>query len=283
MSTTTRSSTRSSDTYVTALPVDELFADDAYQRPLDTPRARRAATSWDPRMAGIIDVSDRGEAATPRWAIIDGQHRWAAAKLAGITALAANVHTGLSCADEAKLFDRLNRERRRITTWDHWRARSAAGDPAVAAIERTTTELGLIIDSSPRAGHVRCTSTLEKLQALGGEDLIERTLQLILNVWGRDVAGFDAPIVHGIGLALHYLGDLDVRRLAEALIDVQPRQLKARAIALRDITTGTTPKLVAIATVTIYNARPGRKILVSTRTFGGTARNAHSSVAAVAS
>lgn len=43
------------------------------------------------------------------------------------------------------------------------------------------------------------------------------------------------------------------------------------------------PKLVAIATVTLYNQKPGRKILVSTRTFGGTARNAHSAHEAVAS
>lgn len=61
-----------------------------------------------------------------------------------------------------------------------------------------------------------------------------------------------------------------------------PRQLKTRALALRDMTTGSQPKLVAIAAITLYNARPGRKILVSTRTFGGTARNAHSTSAPAA-
>lgn len=265
-----------SDTYVTAIPAADLFADDTYQRPLDAPRAKRIAAQWDPRLAGIVEVSDRGNT-TPRYAVIDGRHRWAAAQHAGIDILVANVHTGLSVADEAKLFDRLNRERRRITTWDHWNARKAAGDPDVNTIEATVTSLGLVIDSSPRLGHVRCTSTLEKLLALGGADLVQRTLQLVLEVWGRDVAGFDAPIVHGLGLVLHYLGsEIETVRLVESLIDVLPRQLKSVAIGLRDMTTGTTPKLVAIATVTLYNKRPGRKIPVSTRTFGGTARNAHS-------
>ena len=42
------------------------------------------------------------------------------------------------------------------------------------------------------------------------------------------------------------------------------------------MTTGSTAKLVAITIMAGYNKRPGRKILVSARTFGGTSRNAHS-------
>lgn len=265
------------DVYVTAVDVADVFADPTYQRPLDSARARKIADTWDRRLAGILEVSDRGDTTTPRYAVVDGQHRWAAAQHAGIAFMVANVHTGLSVADEVKLFDRLNRERRRITTWDHWHARKAADDPDVRAIEAAVAAVGLAVDTAARAGHVRCTSTLEKLHALGGPDLVKRTLQLIVDVWGRDLIGFDAPIVGGLGLILHYLAaDLDLIRLTEALLEVVPRQLKSKAIGLRDMTTGTMPKLVAIAVMTLYNNRPGRKILVSTRTFGGTARNAHS-------
>ena len=88
---------------------------------------------------------------------------------------------------------------------------------------------------------------------------------------------FDAPIVHGVGLILHRLREpIDLERLAESLLDVMPRQLKTQAVALRDITTGSQSVLVAIAIMAIYNRKPGRKILVSNRTFGGGARNAHS-------
>ena len=271
------------DIYVTPIDVADMFADPAYQRPLDASRARKVADGWEPRLAGIVEVSDRGADASPRYAVIDGQHRWAAADYAQIGVLVANVHTGLTLADEARLFDRLNRERRRITTWDHWHARHAAGDPDVIAIEKVVADLGLAINMSPTTGNVRCTATLEKLQQLGGTDLVRNTLDLILGLWGRDLTAYDAPIVHGIGLCLHYLAaDLDTARLCESLIDVLPRQVKTRAIGLRDITTGTMPKLVAIAVVTLYNQRPGRKILVSTRTFGGTARNAHSTPALAA-
>ena len=265
------------DAYVSPIPVAELFADDTYQRPLDAGRARKIGAAWDRRLAGIVEVSDRGESANPRYAVIDGRHRWAAAQHAGIEVLVANVHTGLSVPDEAKLFDRLNRERRRITTWDHWNARRAAGDTTVTAIENAVAAVGLTIDPAPKAGNVRCTATLEKLHALDGPDLISAALNVAQEAWGRDVAGFDAPIVHGLGLVLFHLhAELDPARLVESLLEVRPQNLKAAAANLRGMTTGSTAKLVAITIMAGYNKRPGRKILVSARTFGSTARNAHS-------
>jgi hypothetical protein len=54
------------DVYVTALQVDEIFADHTYQRPVDPPRARKMAREWDRRLAGILEVSDRGAGSAPR-------------------------------------------------------------------------------------------------------------------------------------------------------------------------------------------------------------------------
>ncbi|MCK0174780.1 DUF6551 family protein [Mycolicibacterium sp. F2034L] len=266
------------DVYITTLHVDEIFVDDTYQRPVDAPRAKMMAAVWDRRLAGILEVSDRGHNNTPRYAVVDGQHRWAAAGIVNDgRALVANVHSGLTVADEAKLFDRLNRDRRRPSTWDHWRARIAAGDDSVVTINRVVEHAGLRIDYAPKDGNVRCTSTLEKLAKLGGPDLIRDTLNLILDVWGRRLDAFDAPIVHGVGLVLHFLQEaIDHARLAESLLDIMPRQLKTQALALRDMTTGAQPVLVAIAIMSLYNRRPGRKILVSNRTFGGGSVNAHS-------
>lgn len=186
------------------------------------------------------------------------------------------MHSGLTLADEA-LFDKLNRQQRQPTTWDHWRARRAAGDPDVATIERIAAKHGLTIENQPRDNHLRCTSTVEKLLKLGGDRLIDETLGLIVDVWDCRMDAFDAPIVHGIGLILHSLRDpIDLERLFDALLDVMPRQLKTQALALRDITTGAQSVLVEIAIMSLYNRKPGRKILVSNRTFGGGSRNARS-------
>jgi len=267
------------DAYVTAMAVSELFIDHSYQRPLDKRRAKQMAAAWDRRMAGIIEVSERPADAAPRYAVLDGQHRVAAAALLpAAPMLVVNVHSGLSIAEEAALFDRLNRQRRAPTTWDHWVSRRTAQDPMVLRIDKAVRAVGLTIDPAPKDGNVRCTSTLEKLAALGGPSLVEETLRLVFDCWGKRLDAFDAPIVHGLGLVLHYLDDpLDRPRLWESMLDMMPRQLKTQALALRDVTHGSQAKLVALAVMALYNRRPGKKILVSSNTFGPTARNAHSS------
>jgi hypothetical protein len=273
--------TTAQDTYIGAISIDEMFLDLTYQRDPqdDMARVRKMARQWDVRLVGVLEMSDRGAGTSPRYAVIDGGHRFAAAQcLDTAPALVANVHSGLTVEQEAALFGRLNRGRRSLTTWDHWRARLAAGEEPVPTIAKAVAALDLSVSDAPRKGNVRCSKTLEKLHDLGGIDLVTRTLRLIVDVWGREVEVFDAPLVHGIGLVLHYLREpVDPERLhLTALLDVVPRQLKTRALAMRDHTTGSHAKLVAMAIMDLYNRRPGRKILVSTRTFGPTARNTRS-------
>lgn len=279
-------------TYIAAIPAGEMFADLSYQREPDMPRVRHIAANWDVRLVGVLEVSDRGEGVSdtiareqgcvPRYAVIDGHHRVRGAQLLDIAPpLVATVHTGLTIQQEAELFDRLNRERRRLTTWDHWRARTTAGDRTVLALQKAVAKLGLVIGDAPKPGYVRCTSTLEKLHALGGTALVVEVLNLLKEVWGRDVTSFDAPIVHGVGLVLHYVPErerepIDVERLMAALVQVEPRLVKTSALARRDTMTGSSAKLVAVVVMDLYNRMSGKKILVSTRTFGPTSRNARS-------
>lgn len=259
----------SDDVYIAALRADEIFADTTYQRVLDVPRARKMASTWDRRLAGILEVSDRGEDVSPRYAVLDGQHRWSAAKfLQTPPSLVANVHSGLSLADEAALFDRLNRQRKQISTWDHWKARRAASDEHVLAIEAIISKHGLKVDPAPRDGHVGCTGTLEKVAKLDIA-LLDQALGLITGVWRDRRDGLDAAIIHGLALIFHYLPDIDLERLGDALLDVLPRQIKTQATALREMQPGTLPVITAVVIVGLYNKKPGRRIDVSNKTFGG--------------
>lgn len=273
--------TAAAEVYVTAVTVDEIFADETYQRPIDPGRAKTMAKTWDRRLAGILELSDRGIRAKRRFAVIDGQHRWAAAQqLDPPPTLVANVHSGLSIADEAQLFDKLNRARKSTNSWDHWRARRAADDPDVLAIEGVANKHELTVSLSPADGCIACISAMEKVVKIGGIRLLDETLGLISEVWGARRDALDAPIVQGLGLVLHHLAEpIDLDRLGECLIEVLPRQLKAQAVMLRDITTGALPVLTAIAIMSLYNKKPGRRILVSNRTFGGGSRNARSAPA----
>ncbi|WP_396899521.1 DUF6551 family protein [Mycolicibacterium sp.] len=248
--------------YIAALAVTELFVDHSYQRPLDLPRARRLAESWEPPLIGVIEVSDRGSDQQPRYAIVDGQHRYAAAKLRDPNAvLVANIHTGLTARDEAHLFYEIDAKRTRLTGWDRWNARRGAGDPTVLAVESVVEDAGLRVEDSPTNGSVRCVSTCEKVLKLGGQPLLRETLGLITEVWGVEVEAFDAPLVHGTALVLwHYGKTINVERLADAMVDVSPRQFKAKAVALREYERGSLPKLAALVIVNTYNRTKGPKL-----------------------
>ncbi|MDQ2628393.1 MAG: hypothetical protein M3Y90_15545 [Actinomycetota bacterium] len=263
------------DVYVTAISTGEVFVDDTYQRPLDTARARKIANTWNPRLLGILEVSDRGETHSPRYAVIDGQHRWGAAQLLTPTpTLVANVHTGLSLEDEAKLFDKLNRERKQINIFERYKARLAAGDEEIVRIQRVIEKNGLRVDPAPQEACVGCVGTLEKVAAID-DALLDEALDLIISIWGRRRDGFDAPIVHGLALLLHHQRErLDIDRLVDALLDVLPRQLKVQAVALREIQRGTLPVLAAHVIVNLYNRKPGGKLALTPDAFGGIGRGA---------
>jgi hypothetical protein len=254
------------DVYVTGLRVDEIFADPTYQRILDVARARRMSAEWDRRLAGILEVSDRGEDAAPRYAVIDGQHRWAAARYLQVPPpLVANVHTGLTVSDEAALFDKLNRQRKQTGTWDHWKARRAAGDELVLAVERTVESLGLrVSEAAGTDGTVSCIGTLEKIaNCAGGLDLLASTLRIITAAWGTTQrSAFEAPLIHGVAMTLATLADrLDAQRLIDALGEQSPKRVRVQATTMRDSgIPGSLAKLSAVAIVNVYNGTAGRRL-----------------------
>lgn len=250
--------------YIAALPVEDIFADPTYQRVLDVAHARRMAAGWDRRLAGIIEVSDRGPDASPRYAVVDGQHRWAAARfLAEPPQLVANVHEGLSVTGEAELFDRLNRQRKAITTWDHWKARRASGDLLVSSIETTVTNAGLkVSESAATVGGISCVSTLEKVAAsAGGLELLAASLTILASAWGTNQKGvYEAPLVLGVALILDHFADrIDADLLIAALADTPPKRIRVDASMLRDHCgmSGSLGKLCAAAILNCYGAKAG--------------------------
>lgn len=250
-------------TYITAIPVSEMFCDYSYQRDLDRTRARRMAREWDLRLVGVVEVSDRGpNCRDGRYALINGQHRWAAAGLRDPNmVLVANVHTGLSVTREALLFNEIDSTTRRLTTWDRWRSRRAAGELVVLDIEATVSDSGLTIAEASQDGNIRCTATLERVHRLGGTLLLGNTLRFITNVWGPRLDAVDAPLVLGLAYILHSYDDtLDHRRLGDVLIDYAPRQIKARAQALRETEQGQAGKLAALVMIAAYNHSRGPKL-----------------------
>ncbi len=248
--------------YVTVLQGRELGVDRSYQRPLDQPRVKRMAENWDPRMVGTIDVSDRGEGAGPiRYAVINGQHRAAAAAAASPVGadvwLACTVHEGLTVADEARLMHEMDRATKKLTGFDQWRARRGAGDVVVLEVEAIAGLHGLRVGPEPTDGTLRSYGAAEKLLKVGGRDLLDATLAVLSAAYAKAQAGYQAPLLTAVGQVLHRNPGLDVDRLVTALASNRPEQLRATATALREAEGGPLNQLMARAVAGAYNRTQG--------------------------
>lgn len=255
-------------TYVEAVPVAEIAVDHSYQRPLDERRVSRMAAEFDPSLVGVIEVSLRDDGT---YRVIDGQHRLVCVRIAkGMSAaIACNVHTGLTPAEEAQLFFDIDRKRKRLTGWDRWFARRGAGEQIVLDIEQAAANHGLKIDPGAKPGHLRCVAACEKVVELGGIDLLDETLRICVAAYQGETDSLRAEIVHGVALILAFYppDTVDVDRLVAGMQAIAARQVSARAAALRETHAGQLPRLAAHVVVDQYNKQPGPRLTAFLKQF----------------
>lgn len=248
--------------YVMAIAGGQLFADRTYQREVAHRRVKQMAAEFDPRLLGVLEVSARDDG---RYAILDGQHRHAAAaSVRGDAALfVCQVHEGLTVEDEARLFHEINTVRKQLNFWDKWKSRRAAGDERVLAIEQVLANNGLKVDPAPRDGNIAAMAALEIIaDEIGGLELLDQVVVVLLSAFGRDRAAFGSIIMEGLGyvLAIYPPDELDRDRLVRQLSEMPVRQLQARAMGLREMHKGRHGRLVAAVIVDQYNRGAGRKV-----------------------
>lgn len=243
------------DTELAQLPLSALFADPTYQRPLDLKRIETMAANYDPELIGVLEVSARPD---DRYALIDGQHRWALlrdlADEGTDPTVPCHIHRGLSVDDEAGLFYDIDAGRRRLTGRDRWVSRRGAGDPVVRDIEGLLAKHNLVTGDATRNGVVRSTLACEQIVSLGGLPLLDRTLDVVLRAFGDDYEALTAAILDGVSEVIGVYPEVDHDHLVRALGHLAARQWAARARARRETTKGTLRRLMAIVIVEKYNS-----------------------------
>jgi hypothetical protein len=121
------------------IPLDDLFVDPTYQRPLSS-FAERIKRNYNPAMVGTLVVSERNDRRRKAsYAVVDGQTRKYGMAANDEPVAPCLVYTDLSPADEAKLFADLQTQRRGMATSLRFRAALLSGDgeaQTIAAIAR---------------------------------------------------------------------------------------------------------------------------------------------------
>lgn len=124
------------------IPVTEMFVDTTYQRTVQS-KVNKISKNWDSNKCAILQVSYRSD--VDKYAIIDGQNRWEAAKKAGVTHLLCQIYENLTIKEEAKIFAEQNDNVTRISSADKFKSLLVMDDKICLQIKELCDEFGISI------------------------------------------------------------------------------------------------------------------------------------------
>lgn len=221
------------DVNVSAFPYEfkvveiaKMMVDSSYQRPL-TSFKDKIVNNFDPALVGTLVLSHRAD--TEKYAVVDGQTRMAGMRELRMPSAPAVVFYGLSRAQEAQLFAKLQKERRGIASYHRFRAALVGGDPEAAAISRICEEAGYEIGIGN--DKISAVAGLESVYRRSPE-LLERALVILRSAW-TDRHMPNGEVLRGLGYLLQK-EKIEDDRMAQKLGIVSQDELRRRASALRE-------------------------------------------------
>ena len=175
------------DVDITALQVEPEA-----QRETDPRRVERMAATWDPTLVGSLTVAigERGE----RF-VSDGYHRTEAGRLCNLKALHSMVIVGMDRQERARLFLRLQRERRNVSPETEYRVSVTAGERWASGIESVLAPRGLRVGGTPSPNTIAAVRGLSKVWRTAddaghdGNVLVALTVDMLNDCWQASDGG----------------------------------------------------------------------------------------------
>lgn len=230
-----RSTTRTAPRWVheyRVLLVDQLFVDDRYQRPVSH-FADQIVGDWNPMQVGALIVAERADGT---FAVVDGQHRLAAARTIGERFLPCVVLREITLEQEAELFAKLQTERRNVRPTQRFRAEVVAGKPRAVFIarelERRDIELTQTSGRMASANSLAAIAALESVYDRDPDTLVE-VLDLLVAAWPQTRGRFANELIRGVAAFLFAHPQADRPRLLRALEESTPEEIGERSTNLR--------------------------------------------------
>lgn len=216
--------------YGVKIPTADLKVDDKAQRTLNKKRAIDIANNIVPEAIGTIVVSQRPDGS--RY-IVDGMHRKFACELADISTMVAEVHHGLDQQEEAVLFLIKNRESSKPNPLDEYKIGLTAGLPLFVDTDKALKKRGLEMGSTS-VNTVGAVAGVLRITEQYGPEILERTLAVAENAWGRTKETWDGMLLGGIGMFLgRHSDEVTDKALAEKIGKKAPAfQWRARITAV---------------------------------------------------
>ena len=182
----------------------------SYQRGL-VASYRQIRNHYDQRLFDVLTVSHRAD--HRNW-IIDGlQRHTARTDLDGPgTLVFCRVLEGLDIAGEVELFEKLNRNRTRVSAFAILDAQREAAEPAAVALFGVVEAAGLKIGPSHGAGIVGSPAQLREIQGWDdGLGILRDALDTAVAAWGKNIGSFHATVVGGLAYFYRWAREQGIR------------------------------------------------------------------------
>jgi hypothetical protein len=216
------------ETVAAKVPTAEMVIG-TYQGHVNKKLVEKIAAEWDESAAGAIILNMRED---ETYAILDGQHRFLAAKKRGIKDLNALVFIGKTEEEEARLFVQLN-TKHNVLPFDRFCANLQSGQSREVAVNNIVTGIGLTIKNDPtNSKAVRSVATLLKLFDDYGAAHLMKTMQVLHESFDayNDAMAWSDSSMRGMAALLYRYPDVNMTRLIAQLQKHSPRTLQGRAM-----------------------------------------------------
>ena len=214
---------------IRTLSTSQLTSGLPYQRPVLQKDVDKIIREWNGREITPVVVSFRDG----KFNVVDGQHHIEAMrqKAGGRDVIVpCIIHTGMTYEQEAELYARLDRDKKRLTLRQYTKAVVEAGSDAnIMEVKRLTEEVGFIWALGEPTGEPFEIAPIRALinahQLLGGE-AFARMLSLLAGAWQGAPNSLKASMLSGMALFVKtYEVELSDRAFIRRMSIVSPEEI----------------------------------------------------------
>lgn len=235
--------------------VDHIDVDKNYQRDIKNGLVARILAKFSWRKFGAICLTLKPDG---RYNVVEGQHRWTAAKLhPHITSVPAVIVDASSMASEAESFLAINRDRVAVTAIEQYWAGLAAGNVDDMAVAEVLKAAGC--DVVPESGHYRphltnAVGALSRAIKRYGAGSTRRALLVLRAAWPNDNRALAGTIITALARIIRANGKtVSDDELARAIQSQTRAGLTAHAEGFRKLSGGSAETALTKAITELYN------------------------------
>lgn len=180
-----------------AIPLFMLEPHPDIQRPVKN-HVRKISANYDPKKAKAIIVSYRDG----HFWILDGQHRYLAAKDNGEDYMACQVYENLTIEEEARLFGLQDENTVRLTPREKTKAMMIARDETAIALYRVCSEYGIAVEATVGQPLLRSIRAAESTIKSAGIDGLKWIFDVIQGAgWHTEGTAYGDTLINALRCA----------------------------------------------------------------------------------